>query len=96
VVKFIDNVRVVKNNLFAPPPLFDLIRKESGTDWREMYQVFNMGHRLEVYLPQDEAQTVLDIAARFNIDAQIVGFVEDNEKPAVRLHTPDGTEDYFE
>lgn len=96
VVKFIDNVRVVKNNLFAPPPLFDLIRKESGTDWREMYQVFNMGHRLEVYLPQEDAQAVLDIAARFNIDAQIVGFVEDAEKPTVQLHLPDGEAEYFE
>jgi len=96
VVKFIDNVRVVKDNLFAPPPLFDLIRKESGTDWREMYQVFNMGHRLEVYLPENEAQTVLDIAARFGIDAQVVGFVEGGDKPSVRLHTAGGKEDYFE
>ena len=96
VVKFIDDVRVVKDNLFAPPPLFELIREESGTDWREMYQVFNMGHRLEVYLPEEEAQTVLDIAARFGIDARVVGFVEKGEKPSVRLHTPAGREDYFE
>jgi phosphoribosylformylglycinamidine cyclo-ligase len=96
VVKFIDNVRVVKDNLFTPPPLFDLIRKESGTDWREMYQVFNMGHRLEVYLPENEAQAVLDIAARFQIDAQVVGFVEGGDRPSVRLHTPGGVEDYFE
>lgn len=96
VVKFIDNVRVVKDNLFTPPPLFELIRKESGTDWREMYQVFNMGHRLEVYLPQEDAQTVLDIAARFKIDAQIVGFVEGADKPTVRLHTPDGEEEYLD
>ena len=96
VVKFIDNVRVVKDNLFTPPPLFDLIREESGTDWRELYQVFNMGHRLEVYLPENEAQTVLDIAARFGIVAQVVGFVEEGDKPSVRLHTPGGVEDYFE
>jgi len=86
----------VKDNLFTPPPLFELIRKESGTDWREMYQVFNMGHRLEVYLPQEDAQTVLDIAARFKIDAQIVGFVEGADKPTVRLHTPDGEEEYLD
>ncbi len=96
VVKFIEGVRVVKNNFLTIPPLFDLIRKESGTDWREMYQVFNMGHRLEVYLPQEHAQSVLDIAASFNIDANIVGFVEAADKASVRLHTPGGVEDYFE
>jgi phosphoribosylformylglycinamidine cyclo-ligase len=96
VVKFIDNVRVVKDNFLTVPPLFDLIRKESETDWREMYQVFNMGHRLEVYLPADEAATVLDIAARFNIDAQIIGYVEASDLPSVRLHTPGGVEDYVE
>jgi phosphoribosylformylglycinamidine cyclo-ligase len=96
VVKFIDNVRVVKDNFLTVPPLFDLIRKESETDWREMYQVFNMGHRLEVYLPADEAATVLDIAARFNIDAQIIGYVEASDLPSVRLHTPGGLEDYVE
>lgn len=96
VVKFIDRVRVVKDHLFAVPPLFDLIRGESKTKWREMYQVFNMGHRLEVYLPEEEAQTVIDIAAKFKIDAQVVGYVEAAEEPTVRLHTPEGIEDYFE
>lgn len=96
VVKFIEGVRVVKNNFMAVPPLFELIRQESGTGWREMYQVFNMGHRLEVYLPPAEAQTVLDIAARFNIDAQVIGHVEAADQASVRLHTPGGVEDYFE
>ena len=96
VVKFIGDVRVVKDNLFAPPPLFELIRTESGTDWRELYQVFNMGHRLEVYLPQNEAQSVIDIATRFGIDAQVVGHVEAADRPTVRLHTPGGVTDYFE
>ena len=96
VVKFIDNVRVIKDNLFTAPPLFELLRTESGTDWREMYQVFNMGHRLEVYLPEDEAQSVLDISARFGIDAQIVGRVEAANKPTVELHTPGGVEEYYE
>jgi len=86
----------VKDNLFATPPLFDLLRQESGTDWRELYQVFNMGHRLEVYLPEAEAATVLGIAARFNIDAQVVGYVEAADSPSVRLHTPGGVEDYEE
>ncbi|MTB52907.1 AIR synthase-related protein [Lewinella sp. W8] len=96
VVKFIDRVRVVKDQLFDVPPLFDLIRGESGTDWREMYQVFNMGHRLEVYLPEEEAQTVIDIATKFGIDAQVVGHVESADRPTVSLHTPGGVEDYFE
>ena len=96
VVKFIDNVRVVKDNLFTPPPLFELIRAESQTPYREMYQVFNMGHRLEVYLPEKEAQAALDIAAGFGIDAQIVGRVEGAEAPVVTLHTPDGVFDYTE
>ena len=96
VVKFIDDVRVVKDNLFTPPPLFDLIRAESGTAYREMYQVFNMGHRLEVYLDEQRAATVLDIARDFGIDAQIVGRVEAADRPTVTLHTPDGVHDYFE
>ena len=96
VVKFIEGVRVVKDNLFAPPPLFDLIRQESGTDYREMYQVFNMGHRLEAYLAPEHAGAVIDIARRFGIDAQIVGHVEAAEEASVRLHTPDGVFDYFE
>ncbi len=96
VVKFIDNVRVVKDNLFPIPPLFELIRSESATDWREMYQVFNMGHRLEAYLPAEYAQTVIDIAGRYGIEARVVGHVEAAERPVVRLHTPGGTEEYFE
>ncbi len=96
VVKFIDNVRVVKDRPIAPPPLFELIRKESGASWRELYQVFNMGHRLEVYLPEAYAPAVIDIAHHFNIDAQVIGMVEESDRPAVRVHTPDGPEDYYE
>ena len=96
VVKFIEGVRVVKDNFLPVPPLFELIRAESGTGWREMYQVFNMGHRLEVYLPEDEAAAVIDIAARFNIAAQVVGYVEAAEEASVRLHTPGGVEEYGE
>lgn len=96
VVKFIEGVRVVKDDLPDVPPLFDLIRREGGTGWREMYQVFNMGHRLEVYLPEAAAQAAIDVAASFNIDAQVVGRVEAADKASVRLVTPDGVEDYFE
>ncbi|WP_238751769.1 AIR synthase related protein [Neolewinella maritima] len=96
VIKFVDQVRVVKDSLFAVPPLFELIRQESGTDWRELYQVFNMGHRLEVYLAPERAQAVIDIANSFGIDAQIVGHVEAAERPEVRLTTPGGVESYYE
>ncbi|MBB4081021.1 phosphoribosylformylglycinamidine cyclo-ligase [Lewinella aquimaris] len=97
VVKFIeDDVRVVKDNLFPVPPLFELIRQESQTDWREMYQVFNMGHRLEAYVGERDAQTVIDIARSFNIDARIVGRVEAGSRAAVRVTTPEGVEEYFE
>lgn len=94
VVKFIDNKRVIKDNLFALPPLFQLIKDESGTDWKEMYQVFNMGNRLEVYLPEAHAQRVIDIASAFNIDAQIIGRVEDAAQSEVKLETPYGSFTY--
>lgn len=96
VVKFLENARVIKDKLMTPPPLFDLIRAESGTSLKEMYQVFNMGHRLEVYLPAQFAQTVIDIAANFNIHAQIVGRVEAAQGASVSIETLEGTFDYFE
>lgn len=77
VLHFVRNKRVVKDNLFEVPPLFSLIRKQSGTSWQEMYKVFNMGHRLEYYVQPSEAQTIIDIANSFGIAAQIVGRVED-------------------
>lgn len=81
VLHFIsDNCRVVKDNLFAVPPLFRLIQKESGTDWREMYKVFNMGHRMELYVHPDIAPRIIDISRSFNIDAQVVGRVEEGKR----------------
>ncbi len=94
VIKFIKDKTVVKDKLFGLPPLFKLIREESGTDWKEMYQVFNMGHRLEVYLSEKHAQQVIDIARSFNIDAQIVGRVEEGQGEAVRIESPFGTFEY--
>ncbi|TAK39538.1 MAG: phosphoribosylformylglycinamidine cyclo-ligase [Saprospiraceae bacterium] len=94
VKHFIKNKRVVKNNLFDLPPLFELIQNESGTGWREMYQVFNMGHRLEFYLPGAEVQTVLDVARFFNIDARIIGHVEAADGEAVRVESPFGNFEY--
>lgn len=94
VVKFLEGVKVIKNTLFPAPPLFELIRAESGTPWKEMYQVFNMGHRLEVYLPAEHAARVIAIAQNFGIAAQVVGHVVAAESPAVEIHTPGGIFSY--
>lgn len=83
VMHFVENKHVVKDNLFPVPPLFRIIQEQSGTDWKEMYKVFNMGHRMEVYVAPEEAQAVIDVAKSFNIDARIVGRVDD--APANRL-----------
>ncbi|MEL6355701.1 MAG: AIR synthase-related protein, partial [Bacteroidota bacterium] len=96
VVKFLDRVKVIKDRLFTPPPLFELIRQESETELKEMYQVFNMGHRLEVYLPKDAAQSVIDLANEFGIAAQVVGRVEAAEKASVEIVTEEGLYSYFE
>ena len=76
VLHFVEGVHIIKNNLFPLPPLFKMIHEQSKTDYKEMYKVFNMGHRLEVYLPADLAQQVIDISKSFNVDAQIIGRVE--------------------
>lgn len=96
VIKFVEGVRIIKDNLLPVPPLFQLIQSESGTPWREMYQVLNMGHRLEVYLPAEQAQTAIDIAQSFGIDAQIVGRVEAAEQNTVDIHSPYGQFSYQE
>ncbi|MBQ9357315.1 MAG: phosphoribosylformylglycinamidine cyclo-ligase [Prevotella sp.] len=75
-----DNCRVVKDNMFPVPPLFSIIQESSHTDWREMYQVFNMGHRMEIYVAPEQAQKVIDIAKDFNIDAQVVGHIEEGRR----------------
>ena len=81
VLNFVnENCKVVKDNMFPVPPLFKLIHDESGTDWREMYMVFNMGHRLEVYVNPEDAQTVIDAANGFNIDAQVVGHIDEGKR----------------
>ena len=77
VLNFIDNLHVVKDDLFEIPPLFNMIQRESGTNWREMYQVFNMGHRLEIYTDENSAQSIINISKSFNLDAKIIGRVED-------------------
>ncbi|HYG50533.1 MAG TPA: AIR synthase-related protein, partial [Flavobacteriales bacterium] len=81
VLHFVDNVHVIKDNLFDTPPLFRLIQEESKTEWKEMYKVFNMGHRFEFYCNREHAQTIIDIAKEFNIEAQIVGRVDSLPDP---------------
>jgi len=94
VLKFVDNVHIIKDNLFDTPPLFELIQKESGTDWKEMYQVFNMGNRLEFYLPKQHAQTIIDVAKSFNIDAQVIGHVTASPTNKLTIKSPYGTFEY--
>jgi phosphoribosylformylglycinamidine cyclo-ligase len=76
ILHFVNNVHVVKDHLFPIPPLFELIQKESGTDFKEMYQVFNMGHRMELYVSPERAVEIIQISESFGIPAQIVGHVE--------------------
>lgn len=94
VMNFVHDKLVVKDDMFAPGPLFELIQKESGTDWREMYKVFNMGHRFEFYLPGQYAQTVIDTAASFGIEAKIVGRVSDAPANKLIIKSPYGTFEY--
>jgi phosphoribosylformylglycinamidine cyclo-ligase len=90
VKHFLKNKRVVKDRLMPLPPLFQLIQEESGTGWQEMYQVFNMGQRLEFYVDEKDAQTILDIARGFNIDAQVVGYVEEMDGEEVVVNSIHG------
>jgi phosphoribosylformylglycinamidine cyclo-ligase len=94
VLKFLDNKKVVKNDLLPTPPLFQLIQSESGATWKEMYQVFNMGQRLEVYLPAAYAQQVIELAQSFNIEAKVVGHVEENPFNQVSIFSPYGHFEY--
>lgn len=90
ILHFVDQVRVVKDNLFPVPPLFRLIREQSGTDWAEMYKVFNMGHRLEIYLAPERADEVIAVSKSFGIDAQVVGRVEPGEKKELIIRSEFG------
>jgi phosphoribosylformylglycinamidine cyclo-ligase len=85
VLHFVDNVHVIKDNLFSVPPLFKLIQDQSGTDWKEMYKVFNMGHRMELYVPEEIANDIISISKSFDVDAQIVGRVEASEKKSLTI-----------
>lgn len=94
IMHFVENKHVIKDNLFPIPPLFKTIKEQSGTDWKEMYKVFNMGHRMEIYLSPQDAQEVIDIAQSFNIDARIVGHVEDAKANKLTITSEYGTFEY--
>ena len=91
ILHFIDNLHIIKDNLFPIPPLFKLIQEQSGTDWREMYQVFNCGHRLEIYTNEDVAQDLITISKRFGVDARIVGRVEGHPTNKLTINSEFGT-----
>ena len=95
VLNFIDNLKIVKNNMFDLPPLFDLIKKESDTDWYEMYKVFNMGHRFELYTQERYAQNIIDLAKEFNIEAKIIGHCEDAKSKSLLIQSPYGEFTYY-
>ena len=94
VLHFVDNVHVIKDNLFPVPPLFQLIQEQSGTDWKEMYQVFNCGHRMELYVPEAVANDIIAISKSFNVDAQIVGRVEASETKKLTISSEYGVFEY--
>ena len=94
ILHFIDELHIIKDNLFDCPPLFELIQKESDTHWKEMYEVFNMGHRMEIYLPESQAQNVIDIAQSFKIEAQVVGRVEASSSKKLTIASEWGTFEY--
>jgi phosphoribosylformylglycinamidine cyclo-ligase len=95
VLHFVNDVHIIKNNLFPIPPLFKLIQEESKTEWKEMYKVFNMGHRMEIYVNPSIAEAIIEISKSFNIDAQIVGRVENsNEGKKLTIESPYGTFNY--
>jgi phosphoribosylformylglycinamidine cyclo-ligase len=91
ILHFIDELHVVKDNLFEVPPLFKLIQEQSGTDWKEMYKVFNCGHRLEFYLSEEIAEDIIEIAKSFGVDAQIVGRVEPSDSKKLTISSIYGT-----
>jgi phosphoribosylformylglycinamidine cyclo-ligase len=94
VLHYINNLHIIKNNLFNIPPLFKLIQKESNTNWKEMYQVFNCGSRMEIYCDAKFAETIIAISKSYNVDAQIIGYVESSENKKVTIQSEHGTFEY--
>ena len=95
VLHFINNnCKIIKDNMFAVPLLFKIIKEESNTDWKEMYQVFNMGHRMEIYVSPEDAEEIIQISKSFNIDAQVIGHVEEDNKPSLTIKSEFGVFNY--
>lgn len=95
VLHFINNnCKIIKDNMFAVPLLFKIIKEESNTDWKEMYQVFNMGHRMEIYVSPEDAEEIIQISKSFNIDAQVIGHVEEDSKPSLTIKSEFGVFNY--
>ncbi|GGD25593.1 AIR synthase related protein [Flavobacterium orientale] len=94
ILHFVDNLHIIKDNLFPIPPLFKLIQEQSKTDWKEMYQVFNCGHRMELYVPSEIANDIIEISKSFNVDAQIVGRVEASDNKKLTITSEFGTFEY--
>tara|TARA_S200000501_G_C20809048_1_gene737528 strand:- start:769 stop:1677 length:909 start_codon:yes stop_codon:yes gene_type:complete len=90
VLHFVDDVHVIKDNMFDVPPLFKLIQEQSGTDWKEMYKVFNMGHRMEIYINEEHADDIINISKEFGVDAKIIGRVEQNIGKKLTIKSPYG------
>jgi len=94
VLHFIDNLHIIKDNLFDTPPIFDIIQQNANTGWAEMYKVFNMGHRMELYVPKEAAQHIINVAAKYNVDAQVIGRVESNTGKKLTLKSKHGVFEY--
>ncbi len=94
IMHFVTNKRIIKDNLFPVPPLFRLIQEQSGTDWKEMYKVFNMGHRMEIYVSPDKAEEIINISKSFGIDARVIGRVEDADSNSLMIISESGIFEY--
>lgn len=94
ILHFVDNLHIIKDNLFPTPPLFKLIQEESNTDWKEMYQVFNCGHRMELYVEEAVAEDIITIAKSFNVEAQIIGRVASSNNKCLTIKSEYGTFEY--
>ncbi len=94
VLHFIRDMHIVKNDLFEIPPLFRMIQEQSGTSWKEMYEVFNMGHRMELYVPETLAQKIIDIAQSYKVDAKVIGYCERCDANLLTIKTKEGIFQY--
>lgn len=94
ILHFVDNLRIVKDNMLPTPALFRMIQEESGTDWKEMYKVFNMGHRMEIYVDEESADEIVEISKSFNVDAQVIGRVESSNKKELFIQSEHGVFEY--